>query len=157
MSLELGKQAPDFSIPATNGKTVSLSDFKGKNIVLYFYPKDMTSGCTTEACDFKERGQDFSNLNTVILGISPDSVASHQKFIQKYELPFLLLADEHQQVCSLYEVWKKKSMYGKEYMGVERSTFLIDKHGKLVNEWRKVSVKGHVDEALAYVKEHLQL
>ncbi len=152
MAIQLGKAAPDFTLPASSGQTVKLSDFKGKTVILYFYPKDNTPGCTTEACDFKSREQDFSSLDTVILGVSPDSVASHQKFIKKFDLPFLLLADEQQQVSELYEVWQKKSMYGKEYMGIERSTFVIDKKGILVKEWRKVSVKGHVEEAVAYVK-----
>lgn len=152
MALQIGKPAPDFTLPASHGQSVKLSDFKGKNVILYFYPKDNTPGCTTEACDFKERNAEFANADTVILGVSPDPIASHQKFIKKFDLPFLLLADEQQQVSELYEVWKKKSMYGKEYMGIERSTFVIDKTGKLVQEWRKVSVNGHVDEALTYVK-----
>jgi peroxiredoxin Q/BCP len=153
MAIQVGKAAPDFQLPASHGETVQLSDFKGKTVILYFYPKDNTPGCTTEACDFKASEQHFSNLDTIIIGVSPDSVASHQKFIKKFDLPFLLLADEQQQVSELYDVWKKKSMYGKEYMGIERSTFVIDKQGILVKEWRKVSVKGHVEEAVAFVKQ----
>ncbi|BAB04667.1 thioredoxin-dependent thiol peroxidase [Halalkalibacterium halodurans] len=151
-----GKQAPDFSLPASNGETVSLSDFKGKNIVLYFYPKDMTPGCTTEACDFRDRVEDFKGLNTVILGVSPDPVERHKKFIEKYSLPFLLLADEDTKVAQQYDVWKLKKNFGKEYMGIERSTFVIDKDGTVVKEWRKVRVKDHVEEALAFIKENLE-
>lgn len=155
MTIELGKQAPDFELLASNGEKVKLTDFKGKNVVLYFYPKDMTPGCTTQACDFRDHYGDFSQLNSVIIGVSPDPIEKHEKFIDKYNLPFLLLFDEEQQVSELYEVWKLKKNFGKEYMGIERSTFVIDKEGKLVKEWRKVKVKGHVEEALQYVKENL--
>jgi len=155
MSIEVGKQAPEFQLEAQNGKSVALSDFKGKNVVLYFYPKDMTPGCTTEACDFRDQSQQFSELNTVILGISPDPVNRHQQFIEKYGLPFLLLADIDHKVAEAYDVWKLKKNFGKEYMGIERSTFIIDKEGRLVKEWRKVQVKGHVEEALNYIKENL--
>jgi thioredoxin-dependent peroxiredoxin len=156
MSLQIGQLAPDFELPASNGKTVRLSDFRGKNVVLYFYPKDMTPGCTTEACDFRDYHQQFADLNAVILGVSTDSIERHKKFIEKYNLPFLLLADEEHKVAEKYGVWKLKKNFGKEYMGIERSTFVIDKEGKLVKEWRKVKVKGHVEEALAYIKENLQ-
>ncbi|WP_419954052.1 thioredoxin-dependent thiol peroxidase [Neobacillus niacini] len=155
MTIELGKQAPDFELLASNGEKVKLSDLKGKNVVLYFYPKDMTPGCTTQACDFRDYHGDFSKLDSVIIGVSPDPVAKHEKFIEKYNLPFVLLFDEDHQVSELYEVWKLKKNFGKEYMGIERSTFVIDKEGKLVKEWRKVKVKGHVEEALQYVKENL--
>lgn len=155
MSVQIGKEAPDFSLPSSSGKTVSLSDYRGKHVVLYFYPKDMTPGCTTQACDFRDRFEDFSNLNTVILGVSPDPVERHHKFIEKYQLPFELLSDEEHRVAELYGVWKKKKMFGKEYMGIERSTFVIDKEGVLVKEWRKVKVKDHVEEALKFIKEHL--
>ncbi|MDQ0216832.1 peroxiredoxin Q/BCP [Oikeobacillus pervagus] len=155
MAIQIGEQAPDFELPASNGEQVKLSDFKGKNVVLYFYPKDMTPGCTTEACDFKENHQSFSDLNTVILGVSTDPLKRHKKFIDKYELPFILLADEEHQVCELFDVWKLKKNFGKEYMGIERSTFVIDQEGKLVKEWRKVKVKGHVDEALTFIQEEL--
>lgn len=156
MSVETGKKAPDFILPASNGKDVQLSDFKGKNVVLYFYPKDMTPGCTTQACDFRDKHADFDKQNTVILGISPDPLARHDKFIQKHGLPFLLLADEEHKVAELYEVWKLKKNFGKEYMGIERSTFIIDRDGSIAKEYRKVKVKDHVDEALQFIEDHLQ-
>lgn len=156
MTVELGTAAPDFNLEASNGEQVKLSDFRGTNVVLYFYPKDMTPGCTTEACDFRDRIQDFHDVNAVILGVSPDPVDRHQKFAEKYGLPFLLLADVEHQVAEAFDVWKLKKNFGKEYMGVERSTFILDKEGKLAKEWRKVQVKGHVEEALTYIREHLQ-
>ncbi|WP_035668705.1 thioredoxin-dependent thiol peroxidase [Halalkalibacter akibai] len=156
MMVEVGKEAPQFSLPANNGQTVSLDSYKGKNVILYFYPKDMTPGCTTQACDFRDKTEDFSELNTVILGVSPDPVARHEKFIEKYNLPFLLLADEDHQVAEAYGVWTLKKNFGKEYMGIERSTFIIDKDGVLVKEWRKVKVKDHVEEALSYVRSELE-
>ncbi|AKP46162.1 MULTISPECIES: thioredoxin-dependent thiol peroxidase [Bacillus] len=155
MTLAIGEAAPDFELPASNGEKVKLSNFKGKNVVLYFYPKDMTPGCTTEACDFRDYHDEFSKLNAVILGISTDSLDKHKKFIEKYDLPFLLLADEDHQVCELYGVWKLKKNFGKEYMGIERSTFVIDQQGRLAKEWRKVKVKGHVEEALEFIKNEL--
>ncbi|MET3507996.1 thioredoxin-dependent thiol peroxidase [Halalkalibacter oceani] len=156
MKAQIGQEAPPFTLPSSNGETVSLADFKGKTVVLYFYPKDMTPGCTTQACDFRDRIDDFSGLNTVILGVSPDPVDRHKKFIDKYELPFQLLADEDHQVAEDYGVWKLKKYFGKEYMGIERSTFVIDKDGILVKEWRKVRVKDHVEEALTYIKDELE-
>jgi peroxiredoxin Q/BCP len=153
MTVEVGQAAPDFQLKANGGTEVKLSDYLGKNVVLYFYPKDMTPGCTTEACDFRDAFEDFSGLNTIILGISPDPIEKHEKFIDKHNLPFLLLADETHEVAEKYGVWKLKKNFGKEYMGIERSTFIIDTEGKLVKEWRKVSVKGHVQEALLYIKE----
>lgn len=156
MSVETGKKAPDFILPASNGKDVQLSDFIGKNVVLYFYPKDMTPGCTTQACDFRDKHADFEKQNTVILGISPDPLARHDKFIEKHGLPFLLLADEEHKVAELYEVWKLKKNFGKEYMGIERSTFIIDRDGSIAKEYRKVKVKDHVDEALQFIEDHLQ-
>ncbi len=155
MTIEVGKQAPDFELLASNGEKVKLSDFKGKNVVLYFYPKDMTPGCTTQACDFRDYHGDFSQLDCVIIGVSPDPIEKHEKFIDKYNLPFLLLFDENHRISELYEVWKLKKNFGKEYMGIERSTFVIDKEGNIAKEWRKVKVKGHVEEALQYVKENL--
>ncbi|MFS0820104.1 thioredoxin-dependent thiol peroxidase [Bacillus sp. 1P02SD] len=155
MTIEVRKKAPEFTATASNGETVSLADFKGKNVVLYFYPKDMTPGCTTEACDFRDAHESFGGLDTVILGVSTDSLERHKKFIDKYDLPFLLLVDEEHEVAEKYGVWKLKKNFGKEYMGIERSTFIIDKEGNLVKEWRKVSVKGHVEEALTYIKENL--
>ncbi len=156
MGLQIGQAAPDFTLKASDGNEVSLSDYKGKHVVLYFYPKDMTPGCTTEACDFRDRIEAFRHLNTAILGISPDPVSRHQKFIEKYQLPFLLLADEEHKVAELYDVWQLKKNFGKEYMGIERSTFVIDKEGMLVKEWRKVRVKDHVENALEFVKEELE-
>lgn len=151
--VQIGEQAPDFSLVATNGKKVKLSDFQGENVVLYFYPKDMTPGCTNQACDFRDQYENFGVANTVILGVSPDPIERHQKFINNHGLPFLLLADEDHKVAEQYNVWQLKKNFGKEYMGIERSTFVIDKEGKVVKEWRKVKVKGHVEEALAYIKE----
>ncbi|WP_394189078.1 thioredoxin-dependent thiol peroxidase [Paenisporosarcina quisquiliarum] len=147
-SLE-GLHAPEFTLKNESGEDVSLSDFAGKNyIILYFYPKDATPGCTTEACDFRDAYDSFENLNAVILGVSPDGEKAHTKFIEKHGLPFSLLIDDQHQVSEAYGVWVLKKMYGKEYMGVERSTFLIDPTGTVIKEWRKVKVKGHVDEAL---------
>ncbi|WP_027410673.1 thioredoxin-dependent thiol peroxidase [Anoxybacteroides tepidamans] len=151
MSIEVGQLAPDFTLLASNGEMVSLSDFRGKYVILYFYPKDMTPGCTTEACDFRDYHARFSDLNVVILGVSTDPIERHQKFIEKYELPFLLLSDTEHEVAEKYGVWKLKKNFGKEYMGIERSTFVIDKEGKLLKEWRNVKVKGHVEEALEYI------
>jgi len=156
MAIEVGAKAPDFALHASNGEIVKLSDFAGKkHIVLYFYPKDMTPGCTTEACDFRDAYQEFSDLDAVILGVSPDELKSHEKFIDKYSLPFILLADVEHKVAEEYGVWKLKKNFGKEYMGIERSTFIIDKQGNLAKEFRKVKVDGHVQEALAFIKENL--
>jgi len=155
MTVEIGMQVPDIGLIANNGETVNLSKFHGTNVVLYFYPKDMTPGCTTEACDFRDQIQQFTEVNAVILGVSPDPVDRHQKFIEKYGLPFLLLADTEHQLADTFGVWKLKKNFGKEYMGIERSTFIIDKEGKLVKEWRSVKVKGHVEEALTYIREQL--
>lgn len=153
--VNVGQLAPDFQKEATNGQIVKLSDFRGKNVVLYFYPKDMTPGCTTEACDFRDQYEEFRDLNCVIIGVSTDPLKRHEKFIEKYQLPFLLISDEDHEVAEKYGVWKLKKNFGKEYMGIERSTFVIDQEGKIVNEWRKVKVNGHVEEVLQYVKEHL--
>lgn len=152
MSIEINKLAPDFKLIGSDGKEHSLSDYKGKNIVLYFYPKDNTAGCTTEACDFRDNMQNFSDLDAIILGVSRDSLASHDKFITKLSLPFVLLSDSDETVCKLYDVIKEKNMYGKKYMGVERSTFIINKEGILVAEFRKVRVKGHIDKILDTLK-----
>lgn len=148
----LNKQAPDFTLENEKGKKVSLADFKGKNVVLYFYPKDMTPGCTTEACDFRDAYEDFSSLNAVILGVSMDDANRHTKFIEKHGLPFSLLVDEDHAVAEKYGVWVLKKMYGREYMGIERSTFLINEEGKVVGEWRKVRVKNHIEQVLATLK-----
>ena len=147
-----GKKAPDFSGRNQDGKLVKLSSFKTKkNIVLYFYPKDMTPGCTTEACDFKDQFKKFKN--TIIIGISADSSERHQKFIDKYNLPFELIADENKKICEKYGVWQEKKLYGKTYMGIVRSTFIIDKIGIVQKIFTKVKVKGHVDEVLETLKK----
>lgn len=154
MTIVQGMQAPDFSLLNEKGETVSLVDYAGKKyVVLYFYPKDATPGCTTQACDFRDAHEDFSGLNAVILGVSPDNEASHAKFIEKKGLPFSLLVDDEHTVAEQYGVWVLKKMFGKEFMGIERSTFLIDPTGTVVKEWRKVKVKGHIDEVLSTVKE----
>ena len=128
--LEEGKKAPAFKLKNQNGKTISLSDFKGKNVVLYFYPKDNTSGCTAEACNFRDEFPKFGKLDAVILGVSPDSVESHKKFAEKFDLPFDLLSDEKKEILEKYGVWQEKSMYGRKYMGVVRTTYIIDQERK---------------------------
>lgn len=139
-----GDKAPAFSLPALpDGKTVKLSGFRGKNVVLYFYPKDMTPGCTTEACDFRDAHAKFAGGNTVVLGISPDDIDSHRKFAEQYALPFPLLADEDHAVAEKYGVWVEKNMYGKKSWGVQRATFLIDAEGKVAAVWPRVKVEGH--------------
>ncbi|WP_163971037.1 thioredoxin-dependent thiol peroxidase [Oceanobacillus halotolerans] len=155
MSIEIGIEAPNFTLPNQDGELVNLSDFRGKHVVLYFYPKDMTPGCTTEACDFRDAQKSFQDLDAVIIGVSPDPVERHQKFIDKHDLPFMLLADEDHKVAEAYDVWKLKKNFGKEYYGIERSTFIIDKEGKMRKEYRKVKVKGHVQEALEFIRENL--
>lgn len=139
----VGKTAPAFTMPADDGATVSLKALRGKPVVLYFYPKDDTTGCTAEACDFRDRMQAFKGA--IVIGVSRDPIKSHQKFKAKYNLNFPLASDDSG-VCEAYGVWKEKSMYGRKYMGIERSTFLIDKDGKVRAEWRKVSVPGHAEE-----------
>ena len=147
---ETGKTIANFSLPATSDQTIKLSDFKGKkNVVLYFYPKDSTPGCTTEGQDFRDHYSEFEKADTVVLGVSRDSLKSHENFKAKQSFPFELLSDKEELVCQQFDVIKEKNMYGKKYMGIERSTFLIDKKSKLVQEWRKVKVKGHVEEVLA--------
>ena len=153
MILEEGKKAPQFTLPDSNGKKISLKDFLGKKVVLYFYPKDMTSGCTQEACDFRDNYPDFKKLKTIVLGISADPVDKHKKFSDKYELPFTLLSDEEKKVLEKYGVWKEKSMYGRKYMGIERTTFIIDENGKIQKIFPKVKVKGHVEEIKKILKE----
>jgi thioredoxin-dependent peroxiredoxin len=150
--LSVGDKSPDFSLPASGGKTISLSSLKGKNVVLYFYPKDDTPGCTVEAKDFRDHLKEFEKANAVILGASKDSVKSHEKFQEKFCLPFPLLSDEIGSLCADYGVWVEKSMYGKTYMGIERTTFLIGKDGTIKNIWPKVKVDNHVQEVLAAVK-----
>jgi peroxiredoxin Q/BCP len=155
VTLEIGKEVEDFTLLNQDGNQVSLSDFKGKHIVLYFYPKNMTPGCTTEACDFRDQSESFADLDTVIIGISPDSVESHQKFITKHDLPFTLLVDKDHKIAEQFNVWQLKKNFGKEYYGIVRSTFIIDKDGILQKEYRNIRVKGHVENALTYVKENL--
>lgn len=149
----VGQKVPDISVLNQDGEEVSLTDFQGKNIVLYFYPKDMTPGCTTESCDFRDFHPEFEKLNTVVIGVSPDDITSHQKFIAKHNLPFTLLADTEQALAKHFDVWKLKKNFGREYMGIERSTFVINTQGEIVKEWRKVKVKGHVEEVLQFVRE----
>lgn len=149
----VNKEAPDFTLVNENGEPVSLSNFRGKKVILYFYPKDMTPGCTTEACDFRDHHESFADLNAVILGVSGDSAERHKKFIEKYNLPFTLLVDENHEVCKKYGVWVLKKNFGKEYMGIERSTFLIDENGIIMKEWRKVRVKDHIKEVLQYLRD----
>ena len=150
----VGKRAPAFTLPAVPEGKVRLSQFKGeKNVVLYFYPRDNTPGCTTEACDFRDQLPQFDSADTVVLGVSGDSLASHEKFAAKFELPFTLLSDEDHTVCEKYGVWVEKKNYGKTYMGIQRSTFLIDKEGKIAAVWPKVKVKGHVEEVAAKLAE----
>jgi thioredoxin-dependent peroxiredoxin len=147
----IGKAAPAFSLDTDTGETLSLKDLKGKIVVLYFYPKDDTSGCTTQACEFRDLMPRFKKGSAVILGVSPDSVKSHVKFKAKYDLPFTLLADTEHAVAEKYGVWKEKSMYGRKYMGVERTTFLIDAKGVLRQVFEKVKPAGHADEVAAAI------
>lgn len=150
--VQIGSEVPDFTLPASNGENVSLSDCRGKKVVIYFYPKNMTPACTNEACSFRDNFGSLQQEGALVLGISTDPLKSHDKFIQKYDLPFLLLSDEDHKVCSLFGVWQLKKMYGREYEGIVRSTFLIDEAGKLVKEWRKVKVAGHVEAVLEAVR-----
>jgi peroxiredoxin Q/BCP len=151
--VEVGKKAPDFSLLNQDDEKVSLKDFIGQKVVLYFYPKDDTSGCTKEACSFSDDLPKFSKMDAVILGVSPDSVKSHKKFSEKYKLKFDLLADEEKKVVEKYGVWKEKSMYGRKYMGVERTTFIIDEKGKIKKIFNKVKVDGHSKEVLEALKD----
>lgn len=150
--LTVGSKAPDFSLPRDGGGTVSLSDFAGKPLVLYFYPKDDTSGCTIEATDFSSLKDQFAAAGAAIIGMSPDSAKSHDKFVKKHNLSITLAADEEKTALEAYGVWAEKSMYGKKYMGVERTTFLIDADGKIAKIWPKVKVPGHAEEVLAAVR-----
>jgi len=152
MSVEAGKKAPDFTAPTDGGKKLKLSDLRGKPVVLYFYPKDDTPGCTTEACGFRDALPDFSKVKAQVIGVSRDSVARHDKFKQKYDLPFPLVSDEDGKICEKYGTWVEKSLYGRKYMGIDRATFLIDKTGTVARVWRKVKVSGHVTEVLEAVK-----
>jgi peroxiredoxin Q/BCP len=153
MSIEVGDKAPDFTLPSDGGGEVSLKKLRGQNVVLYFYPKDDTSGCTAEACGFRDAFPKFGKVDAAVIGISKDSVASHDKFKKKYELPFTLASDTAGEILERYGVWIEKSMYGRKYMGIERATFLIDGKGVVRNVWHKVKVPGHVEAVLAAVKE----
>lgn len=145
----------NFTLKETDGADVSLNDFLGKNVVLYFYPKDNTAGCTTEAMEFRDLHDEFQKANTVVIGISRDSLKSHAKFREKQSLPFLLISDEEEVAHKLFDVMKLKKMYGKEYMGVERSTFVFNKEGELAKEFRNVKAKGHAQEVLRFINEEL--
>lgn len=147
--LKEGAKAPAFSLPADDGSTVALKDLKGKKVVLYFYPKDDTSGCTTEACEFRDTWASVRKKGAVVLGVSPDGVKSHGRFKAKFELPFLLLADEDHAVAEAYGVWGEKSMYGRKYFGILRTTFIIDESGRVAKVFEKVKPKGHAAEVLA--------
>ncbi|MET3196604.1 thioredoxin-dependent thiol peroxidase [Bacillus sp. OAE603] len=153
MTVDIGVKAPDFTLPANNGEEVSLSNYRGRKVVLYFYPKDMTPGCTTEACDFRDSYEKFINAGATILGISPDPIQKHQKFVEKYDLPFILLSDETTEVAKLYDVWKLKKNFGKEYMGIERTTFLINEEGMIEKVWQKVRVKNHVENVFSVLNQ----
>jgi peroxiredoxin Q/BCP len=150
--LDVGDVAPDFTLPTDGGGEMTLSSMRGKKVVLYFYPKDDTSGCTKEACDFREKISEFEKAGAVVLGMSPDGVKKHDKFKAKYDLPFSLIADEEKTALEAFGVWVEKSMYGRKYMGVERTTFLIDADGSIQSVWRKVKVPGHVDAVLDAVQ-----
>lgn len=150
--VSVGKRVANFSLPATGDKTLSLDDFKGTHLVLYFYPKDNTSGCTREGQDFRDLYDDYRNAGADILGVSRDSVRTHQNFCAKHSFPFDLLSDADEKLCTQFDVIKEKSMYGRKYMGIVRSTFLIDSGGVLRNEWRKVKVAGHAEEVLQAVR-----
>ena len=146
--LKAGDKAPDFSLISDEGKNISLKDFKGKKVILYFYPKDDTSGCTKEACSFRDNIKIVNKKNAVVIGVSKDDTKSHQKFKKKYDLPFTLLSDENLDMLKKYDVWKEKSMYGKKYMGIERTTYIIDEKGKIQDVFNKVKVDGHTEEVL---------
>lgn len=154
MTLSIGDKAPDFSMPSDGGGTARLSDFKGRYLVLYFYPKDDTPGCTKEAIGFSEAKGEFDTLNASILGISKDTAAKHDKFIAKHDLKVGLGSDESGEMIESYGVWVEKNMYGKKYMGIERATYLIGPDGKILEIWRKVRVKDHVEKVLTALKTH---
>lgn len=151
-SIAIGQPAPDFELLASNGKKVKLSKYRGKKVVLYFYPKDNTPTCTQESCDFRDANPGFKRAGAVVLGISPDELKSHEKFVEKFELPFLLLSDPDHEIAEAYGVWQEKKLYGRTYMGIVRSTFLIDEEGILRGEWRNVRVKGHTEKVLEAVR-----
>ena len=149
MNLNVGDKAPSFNVPSSAGRNISLKDFAGnKNVVLYFYPKDDTPGCTVQACGFRDEIKNIEKFDAVVLGVSPDSLKSHEKFISKFKLPFILLSDEDKRLCQDYGVWVEKSMYGKKYMGVARTTFIINKNGKIAKIFEKVKPEGHNQEVI---------
>jgi peroxiredoxin Q/BCP len=148
-----GRKAPPFTLPAHTGESVRLADLKGKYVVLYFYPRDNTPGCTQEACDFRDNLARLASLDAEVLGVSTDSLASHQKFAEKYQLPFRLLSDADHAVAEKYGVWVEKRQYGRTYLGMQRATFLIGPDGKIAAAWPKVNVKGHVDEVMDKLRE----
>ena len=152
MTVTVGKPAPDFTLPTDGGGKVSLKGLRGQNVVLYFYPKDDTTGCTAEACGFRDALPKFGKLDATVIGISRDTVESHDKFKKKHKLPFTLASDDKGQVTEKYGVWVEKSLYGRKYMGIERATFLIDDKGVVRQAWRKVQVPGHVEAVLQAVK-----
>ena len=151
--VSIDKKVADFSLPATGDNVLSLENFKGRNLVLYFYPKDNTSGCTLEGQNFRDKHELFRESNTEILGVSRDSLKAHENFKAKYEFPFELISDKDETICNHFDVIKEKKLYGKVHMGIERSTFLIDKEGVLLKEWRKVKVKTHIEEVLLALRE----
>jgi peroxiredoxin Q/BCP len=151
--MEVGEKVADFCLPNQDEEEICFRDIKGRWIVLYFYPKDNTPGCTTEACDFTSALPDFEGLNAIVLGVSPDSPKKHRNFIEKKELGITLLSDEEKELCKTFGVWQLKKNYGREYMGVVRSTFLIDPDGKIAAKWEKVRVKGHVEEVKSKLSE----
>lgn len=152
MTVKAGDKAPDFTLETDGGGKIRLSDLKGEKVIVYFYPKDNTPGCTQESCDFRDREPDFSKANARIIGISKDSVSSHDNFKSKFGLPFVLAADPELKAIKAFDVWREKNMYGKKTMGVERSTFLIDENGVIAKAWRKVKVADHAEEVLAAAK-----
>jgi len=151
--LKVGEAAPDIAMEVSNGKTIRLADFRGKKVVLYFYPKDMTSGCTTEALDFRDNQANFEQADTLVIGVSKDPMGSHHKFIEKHQLPFLLVSDPDLELINAFGVWKEKNMYGKKTFGVERTTFIIDSNGIVQKIYPKVKVKGHVEQVLEDLKD----
>ena len=151
--ISIGKPVPNFEAPSTGNKTIKLTDYQGQHVVIYFYPKDNTPGCTLEGQTFRDNIEKFTALNTIILGVSRDTVRVHEGFKCKQEFPFDLLSDEDENLCQLFDVIKMKNMYGKQVRGIERSTFLIDPKGTLIREWRKVKVKNHIEEVLGALTE----
>lgn len=153
LKLKEGDKAPEFDTPSSTKKNISLKSYKGQNVVLYFYPKDDTPGCTVQACGFRDSFKDIEKLNAVILGVSPDGYNSHEKFIKKFKLPFILLSDEDKKICQDYGVWQEKSMYGRKYFGVARTTFIIGKDGKIAKIFEKVKPEGHNKEVIEALQQ----